>query len=311
MYCWEYWKCKNKFNCPVREQKTYNCWLFWENLKDHREYFKKANYKIRDCESCKYRNDREDGSIYPVYQTVTGFYDRICESYGTFRGWHEIEHKTRDTVAKLLSGEKERKKILDVCCGNATFIKKVIENNNFEIFGLDFSYDMLKVAKKRIKESGREDVSLILGAAQNLPFKKDSFDIIVFLNTSSDIPNKTELKRVLKEMVKVSSSKGKIYFSIFNKLNPQVFKYFKKVDLSRPSLRHLKAYFSNTLDRIIKQEGLISRTKIPIFYNRHACNKKGIKGIFLKIMYNIYFWLCHLPIFSPILLYEIEKGKCD
>ena len=80
-----------------------------------------------------------------------------------------------DVIKKLINKQnREKKNFLEIGCANGVFIldlKKKIKN--YKVFGLDPS-------QKGIKELKQKKVDCRVGTADNIPFKKNTFDVIFF-----------------------------------------------------------------------------------------------------------------------------------
>ena len=64
-------------------------------------------------------------------------------------------------------------KVLEIGCGNGTRLSSLKENCGFECYGLDPSYEAVKLARNR-------GIIVHQGTADRLPFDDKSFDMIVF-----------------------------------------------------------------------------------------------------------------------------------
>jgi SAM-dependent methyltransferase len=85
-------------------------------------------------------------------------------------------------------------KLLDIGCGSA--LKLIdIARLYFSITGLDCNNEMLDLARKRFSSNNIHNYSLVYGTAKNLPFDKDTFDVITSMMAPHDIH---EIFRVLK-----------------------------------------------------------------------------------------------------------------
>lgn len=111
---------------------------------------------------------------------------------------------TRNALKSLLKDIKA-KRILDVGCGNGILTDFLTLHN--EVFGLDFSFSMLKMAEKK-------KFIPILGEASHIPFKNNRFDYILGIGLLQYIEVETE---VVKEMVRVLKPHGKIILSLLHK----------------------------------------------------------------------------------------------
>ena len=112
---------------------------------------------------------------------------------------------------------KPNSKILDVGCGKGFILyefKKLLLN--CEVKGLDISSYAIKNAKNEVKKD------LIVGNANNLPFEKDYFDLVISLNTLHNLYC-YDMKKALSEIERVGKFKKYIciesYRNEFEKMN--------------------------------------------------------------------------------------------
>lgn len=91
------------------------------------------------------------------------------------------------------------KKVLDVGCWSGQ-IEKLAVKDAKEIVGIDPGEDAIKFARRQIPKA-----RFIVGTIDNIPFKNNSFDVVLLLEVLEHIPKDTELaglkeiNRVLKE----------------------------------------------------------------------------------------------------------------
>lgn len=90
-------------------------------------------------------------------------------------------------------------KILDLGCGTGRFLGPLSVS---DVFGVDFTHDMLKRAKKT-------SAKLVRGDVEHLPFKDESFDIV----HSAGLLGVYRSKRILEEASRVTRRGGRIYMS--------------------------------------------------------------------------------------------------
>jgi len=93
--------------------------------------------------------------------------------------------------------------LLDVPCGTLNLtVDKYLEMEQSRIVCLDYSKDMLAVAKERIRSLSLSHVSAIQGDVGDLPFENETFDIVLSMNGFHAFPDKEsafyETARVLK-----------------------------------------------------------------------------------------------------------------
>ena len=104
----------------------------------------------------------------------------------------------------IKAGLKDADLILDVGCGSGVVTKDVAAHTNGKVIALDDSPDMLEIAKEVLKE---HDVDIITGDAHKLPFKDNTFDVVIcnlFLMWVSD------QQKVVNEMARVAKRGGRV-----------------------------------------------------------------------------------------------------
>ena len=95
-------------------------------------------------------------------------------------------------------------KVLDVCCGTGDITERIAkESSNAMVVGLDFSANMLDVARERT--AGMDNVMLVEGNAMALPFDDDTFDACVI---SFGLRNTPDYGQVVSEMARVTRKGG-------------------------------------------------------------------------------------------------------
>ncbi len=147
--------------------------------------------------------------------------DKIQSSYKSTKNIYDviITHKTwwsklyrnvvwkggdNNVIAKILLDKIPNEfsgKILDVPVGTGVFTcEKYSKMKKANITCLDYSEDMLSVAKERIHG---ENIELVQGDVGNLQFNDESFDIVLSMNGFHVFPDKDraffEVTRVLKK----------------------------------------------------------------------------------------------------------------
>ena len=113
-------------------------------------------------------------------------------------------------VSKALTGCK---KILSVGCGPGFLETELMKRGTHEITGLDISEEML--------EQVSNPLETVLGTAEKLPFKNETFDAVLFVTSLEFID---DYEKAVLEASRVLQSNGKIVVLI---LNPDS-NYFKE-----------------------------------------------------------------------------------
>jgi len=134
-------------------------------------------------------------------------YSKIAHKYDNGK---DRKHFEKDKhIHGLIESMPDNIKVLDLSCGTGNYLKKQIESfpdSNIEWFGVDYSVDMLNVAKGKLP-----NIELIKAPAEEIPFKDNYFHYIHCSNAFHHYYNKekaiSEMNRVLKQkgIIEISS----------------------------------------------------------------------------------------------------------
>jgi ubiquinone/menaquinone biosynthesis C-methylase UbiE len=103
----------------------------------------------------------------------------------------------------------EPKHIMEIGCSNGYRLKWLFKEFNASCFGLDLSQAAIKDGKK----DGTE-ISLQVGVAKNLPFKNDSFDLVIF-GFCLYVCDRKDLFKIISEADRVLKDMGHIVIEDF------------------------------------------------------------------------------------------------
>lgn len=89
--------------------------------------------------------------------------------------------------------------VLDLGCGTGEMMKQILQTDNCkELYGIDLSEEMLAVAKSKLPDQ----VKLLLGDSESLPFPDNFFDVVYCNDSFHHYPAPrnvlSEVQRVLK-----------------------------------------------------------------------------------------------------------------
>jgi ubiquinone/menaquinone biosynthesis C-methylase UbiE len=121
-----------------------------------------------------------------IAKTVWGFTDK------------EYSIKLLENIPDDFSG-----KILDIPAGTGILTyEKYLRMKNAEIICMDYSKDMLDIAKERFENNNINNIECQQGDAGNIPFENETFDVVLSMNGFHAFPDKEkaffEINRVLK-----------------------------------------------------------------------------------------------------------------
>ena len=143
-----------------------------------------------------------------VFNKVTTKYNLMNDimSFGTHRLWK----KRLIQVMNIQSNDL----ILDVGTGTGDITNLIHKNfSKSLIISLDLNFNMLKEGKEKIKNKSNK-IEWIIGNAENLPFKKNTFDKYII---SFCLRNVTLINKVLYEALRVLKPGGSFYCLEFSK----------------------------------------------------------------------------------------------
>jgi demethylmenaquinone methyltransferase / 2-methoxy-6-polyprenyl-1,4-benzoquinol methylase len=162
--------------------------------------------------------ERHAAKVNELFAAVARRYDLLNDlmSFGLHRFW-------KRRVVEL-AAVKPGNRALDLCCGTGD-ISFTLARRGAEVTGLDFSKKMLEVAENRSRkpetggqkknpQSAIHNPQFIQGDAQQIPFPKNSFDIVT---VGYGLRNLTSWETGLTEMRRVTKPGGRIVLLEFGK----------------------------------------------------------------------------------------------
>ena len=156
---------------------------------------------------------------------------------------------------------RDSETILDVCCGNGLFFLNEGINKKL-LVGIDKSEELLREAKRIFTDNCIEDASLIRGNAFQLPFKPETFDRVVCINTLLNLSSLDIIETLLLELMRVCKPTGRLLIEIRNQSNPYIrLKYWMH---SRKQKFPVRAYKIEDISNIIERHKFHCTKILPI-----------------------------------------------
>ena len=121
---------------------------------------------------------------------IADVYEKTSSIFGLF-----LDRKIRILGMNILLKESKRSwSIIDIGAGPGT-LETILLNNFRYVIHFDLLLKMTRIAKKRINNPNNLDY--VIGVSEALPFRKNSFDVVISSFSFRDSPNKLlELKEV-------------------------------------------------------------------------------------------------------------------
>ena len=133
---------------------------------------------------------------------------------------------------------------LDIGCSSGRYVSG-LKNKGMDAVGIDTAVIPLKYASERV------DAKFIGASAIDLPFKKESFDLVICIELLHHFEDEV-LERVLEEISGVIKPGGIFIFDVKNKINPILqlaYKVYDNINLT------LKARTINFMIKLIRKYG--------------------------------------------------------
>jgi ubiquinone/menaquinone biosynthesis C-methylase UbiE len=143
-------------------------------------------------------------------------------------------------------------RILDLGCGPGIIVEALAPLVD-EVVAFDLTPEMLQKAQERCSQSEVENVRLLLGNGEKLPFKDGTFDVVV---TRLTIHHLEDPMGVVSEMVRVTSSSGRVVVAdIVSSEDPEQSELHNALEVLRdPS--HVRMLPKSLLLTMIQESGL-------------------------------------------------------
>ena len=138
------------------------------------------------------------------------------------------------------------------------FFADLQDENGLEFFGLDIYHDFLLEARI----INPKKLYLVQGKMNILPFRDNSFDIVICLNTLFNQPSISDVELGLAEMMRVCKHSGTVIVDIRNKANPYLrLKYWLHMRKNEfPTI----PYYIKEFQDIFERHGFEIVRKVPV-----------------------------------------------
>jgi demethylmenaquinone methyltransferase/2-methoxy-6-polyprenyl-1,4-benzoquinol methylase len=229
--------------------------------------------------------ERRAAKVNDLFAAIAGRYDLLndIQSFGLHRLWKRRAVR----LARVKPGDRA----LDLCCGTGD-IAFALARLGAETTGLDFSANMLEVAKhrsRRLEAANRNTIpnselrtpNFIQGDAQAIPFPDNSFDVVT---VGYGMRNLTDWERGLDEMNRVARPGARLVVLDFGKPPNALWRkvYFAHLKCSVPLMGWLfcgnaqaYAYILESLKNYPAQTGVAEKMRGLKLENVRVINLLG------------------------------------
>jgi 2-polyprenyl-3-methyl-5-hydroxy-6-metoxy-1,4-benzoquinol methylase len=131
---------------------------------------------------------------------------------------HFFRQRCEFAVAYVLERSDRAAAILDLGCGSGP-VTAALRRHGRRVIALDYSLDMLRLAKGRLEEEDVRTGDLVQGDSERLPFASRSVEAVVCLGVISYVE---DYRTVLREVRRVLKPDGLLVLSTRNVWNPRL-----------------------------------------------------------------------------------------
>lgn len=139
-------------------------------------------------------------------------FNRIAPSWYNYRHW-TIFRRELETLSEDWGGGK----LLNLGCGHGADFLPFTQN--FELYGVDFSGGMLKLARKYAEKFNFE-VDLAVADVCYLPYNNETFDWAISVATYHHLKGEDQLA-ALRELSRILKPKGSAFITVWNRWQPR------------------------------------------------------------------------------------------
>jgi tRNA (uracil-5-)-methyltransferase TRM9 len=149
-------------------------------------------------------------------------FDQIAPSWYNFRHWSIFSNELGELAQRW-----QRGRLLNLGCAHGPDFLPF--KDGFELYGVDFSAEMLRFAQKYAQKFGL-NVELALADVRRLPYPDESFDRAIAVATYHHLMG-GEHQEALKELRRVLKPGGEAFITVWNKWQPRFWFKPKEVEI--------------------------------------------------------------------------------
>jgi len=124
--------------------------------------------------------------------------------------WNEFKKLPAESTIEFL--KKQKGKVLDFGSGSGRHLIKI---KNGEMYLLDFSEKMIKLAEKKAKDE-KIKAEFIVSSMTKTPYENNFFDSAICISALHCL-TKIEQKKAIKELHRILKSKAQVFIGVWNK----------------------------------------------------------------------------------------------
>lgn len=140
-------------------------------------------------------------------------FDEIAESWYRFRHWSRFTIELKEVAERWQGG-----RLLNIGCAHGPDFLPFTDN--FELWGIDFSREMVKLAQKYAVKF-KFTPGLAVADALHLPFADGTFDHAIAVATYHHIEGSAQRLEAFRELRRVLKPGSEVFITVWNKWQPR------------------------------------------------------------------------------------------
>ena len=181
-------------------------------------------------------------------------------------GWYNFRHWSRfGNELETLARKWQKGRLLNVGCAHGPDFLPF--KQSFDLYGVDFSTEMLRFARKYAQKFNFV-VNLSLADASRLPYRDETFDWAISVATYHHIEGEDNRRAALNELRRVLKPGGEAFITVWNRWQPRFWFRGKEIDVpwrARGKTLHRYYYlFSySEIEKLVKKAGFEMLKSFP------------------------------------------------
>ena len=197
-------------------------------------------------------------------------------------GWYNFRHwSIFRSELELLAQRWQKGRLLNIGCAHGPDFLPF--KQSFDLYGVDFSAEMLKFARK-YSQKFNFTVNLSLADVSSLPYSSETFDWAISVATYHHLKGKEVRQAALGELRRVLKPGGEAFITVWNRWQPKF--WFKPKEVAVPwqkkdetLYRYYYLFSYPELERLVKNSGFEilksspeNSYRFPLkFFSRNIC----------------------------------------
>jgi len=203
-------------------------------------------------------------------------FDQIAPGWYGFRHWTIFR-----TELEAIAQRWQRGRLLNIGCAHGPDFLPF--RQNFELYGLDFSTEMLNLARK-YSQKFNFAVNLVLADVSYLPFTDSTFDWAISVATYHHVKGNEARETALTELRRILKPGGEAFITIWNHWQPRFWLSGREVAVpwrtkEKTLLRYYYLFSYGEMEKLARQAGLKvlrsfpeSSYHLPVrYFSRNIC----------------------------------------